>query len=323
MGLEPLLVHGLADGNRTVEGLADLVLDVADDAVLAKDTPLEHIEHHAVLGKTERVTVHGRAADAGAGRVEELGVDEFLRVLLEVTLTALDDLTAGERTGVDTAEAVTLGVGPLVGVAGGEEHRVCELDVADPVAGLCTLGRGYNLPDGTVGFLLLGERRVGRRVGGSRRPVAEDQYDILISHVTHLFKFVAGVHLLSPVLGDLGCTRSVLGLVCHVSFHLHVGFFSTFITARTTSANFSLPGVCPRVTPLTISITMPLVFTRSGGGITTAVLIPSFARSSKSIGTWETTIALIFTCSRINRTFCTTWERTFPWCRMATLCCSI
>ena len=78
VGLEPLLVERFADGDRTVEGLADLVLDVTDDAVLAKDAPLEHVEHHAVLGKTERVAVHGRAADAGAGRVQDLGVDEFL-----------------------------------------------------------------------------------------------------------------------------------------------------------------------------------------------------------------------------------------------------
>src|SRR5690606_4556652 len=108
-------------------------------AVIAKDTPLEHIEHHAVLSKTERVTVHGRTTDAGARRVEELGVDEFLRVLLEVTLTALDDLPTGERSGVDTAEAVGLGVGPLVGVTGREEHRVRKLDVTDTVAGLGTL----------------------------------------------------------------------------------------------------------------------------------------------------------------------------------------
>jgi len=55
-----------------------------------------------------------------------------------------------------------------------------------------------------------------------------------------------------------------------------------------TSAIFSLVGVCPRVTPLTIAITVPFVLTLSGGGITSAVRTPSFAKSSKSTGAWHT-----------------------------------
>src|SRR5690606_9724743 len=110
-----------------------------------------------------------------------------LCVLVKVTLTALDDLTARERSRVDTTEAVHLRVGPLVGLRWRVEHRVCKLDVADPVASLCTLGGLDKLAHGAVRLLLLGERRVGRWIGGSRRPVAENQHNILVRYGTNLF----------------------------------------------------------------------------------------------------------------------------------------
>ncbi|OPY42729.1 MAG: hypothetical protein A4E40_00328 [Methanoregulaceae archaeon PtaU1.Bin059] len=66
-----------------------------------------------------------------------------------------------------------------------------------------------------------------------------------------------------------------------------------------TSAIFSRVGVWPRVTPLTMAMTVPLVFILSGDGITRAVFTPSLARSSKSIGACETTTAFTSQAARI------------------------
>ncbi|OPY42685.1 MAG: hypothetical protein A4E41_00162 [Methanoregulaceae archaeon PtaU1.Bin066] len=143
MRLEPLLVHRLADLDFLVERLTDLVLDVLDHvALLVEDAPLQHVEHHPVLGKAEGVPVHGRTADTSAGRVEELGADEFLCIFLKVTLAALYDLTAGQGPRVHAAVAVGLEVGPLVRVGRCKEHRVGELDVADAVPVLGAVGGG-------------------------------------------------------------------------------------------------------------------------------------------------------------------------------------
>ena len=98
--LSHFAVHRLADLDFGVQRDTDLVLDDLDNAcLLVEDTALEHVEHHPVLIETEGVSVHGAAADAGECCIEELGVDEFLCVFLEVSLTALDDLTAGKGTG--------------------------------------------------------------------------------------------------------------------------------------------------------------------------------------------------------------------------------
>ena len=54
-------------------------LDVLDYAVLlVEDTALEHVELHAVLIETERVTVDCGTSDADKGWVEELGVEQVL-----------------------------------------------------------------------------------------------------------------------------------------------------------------------------------------------------------------------------------------------------
>jgi hypothetical protein len=159
--------------------------------------------------------VNGCASDTSSCWVEEVCVDQVCRDLFKVTLTGLDDLTAGQGSWVDTTVSVTLDIGSLVRLTGSIVHGVSKLDVPDTVSSLCTLGWGDKFADWAVWLTLLCEWWVGRGVCLTRCTVAEDQDDIFVSDITDLFKFYGRVHLIAPGLGDSRLSWTILWCICH------------------------------------------------------------------------------------------------------------
>jgi len=160
--------------------------------------------------------MHGCTTNTDTGRIEEVGVNQVCRDFFKVTLTAFDDLTAGQSSRVDTTVAVTFGVGSLVWLRWCIEHGVSELDVPDTVSSLCSVGRGDNLSDRTVRLTLFCEWRMCSRVCLTWCPVTKDENDVFIGNITDFFELYIWVHLFAPVLGYNRLARTILWSICHI-----------------------------------------------------------------------------------------------------------
>ncbi len=128
-----------------------------------------------------------------------------------------------------------------------------------------TVGRGDHLADRAGRVPAFCEWRVGVGYMPSPGTVAHDQYEVFIRTSRIFSMLVARVHVLAPVFGNNGGSRSILWL-CMPFFSLLVfDYFHHCVN------NFShlLPGgsLAPCDTE-TMAITVPLVFILSSGGIT-------------------------------------------------------
>jgi len=195
--------------------------------------------------------VHSAAPHGTEGHIGHLAVILGLGVLFNISLSGLDDLSAGQGAWIAALAVDGSPIGSEVGDGGCEVHGVCPLGVPDAVACGCARGGLYGLSYWAVGLAHLLEGWMGAGVICAGCPVAHDSHDIRLRDIPELLD-ISG-HVLSSVDANRGASGIKLWCVCHI--YLSSSSIVTFSSDNMASLSFlALGSISPRIL---LSSTLP------------------------------------------------------------------